>query len=299
MKLAFSTAWADGNMDRVCAVLPHIDSLEIGSKGDGRFFQELEDLVRKENVPVTSVHAIAYPGKSVQDADYAPRLASLDRQLRRREIDEMSSTAEWALGIGARALVIHTGKIEDDELKEMYLDYKQSALIGMPSEALEEQFEEIVRRREELSKPHVESIIEVLDILCPRYAELDFSIETRVNYYEIPLPDELEFIFQEVSYPNLGYWHDIGHTCVLDRLGFVPMNTWQQRFAHRCHGAHVHDMDRSLLDHYPPGEGVLDIHCLLEQFGPGVLLTLEINARNDFESVMRGIHYLRADRIRV
>jgi sugar phosphate isomerase/epimerase len=299
MKLAFSTAWADGDMNRIRAVRPHVDSLEIGSKGKGPFFQELEAYIRADKVPVTSVHAVAYPGKTMHEAYYAPRLASLEKVMRAREIDEMSTTAEWALDIGAQALVIHTGRVEDVQLWETYREFKRAILAGTPPKNLDEEREDLIRRRLKLSRPYVEAIIEGLDILCSRFPEIRFFIETRVHYYEIPLPDELEYIFQEAPYPNLGYWHDIGHTYILDALGFVPMSEWQKRFASRCGGAHVHDVDCDLLDHWPPGEGVLDMHGLLEQFDPGVLFTLEINARNDLESVIRGIRHLRADRITV
>jgi sugar phosphate isomerase/epimerase len=299
MELAFSTAWADGDMKRIHAVRPHIDSLEIGSKGDGSFFRELQAYIRDESVPVTSVHAVAYPGKAVHEAYYAPRLASLEKKNRTCEIDELSKTAEWALHIGARALVLHTGRVEDEELKNAYREYKRVVREGALLKDLSGRREELVRRRRELSGPHVESIIEGLTILCARFHEIHFYIETRVHFYEIPIPDELELIFREVPQPNLGYWHDMGHTYTLDALGFVPMYEWQHRFYQRCGGAHVHDVDHNLVDHYPPGEGMLDMHGLLEQFSSEVLLTLEINARNDYESVVRGIRHLRADRITV
>jgi sugar phosphate isomerase/epimerase len=299
MKLAFSTAWADGDMNRIRAVRPYVDSLEIGSKGQGVFFQELESYIRDDKVPVTSVHAVAYPAKTMHEAYYAPRLASLEKGMRTREIDEMSATAEWALDIGAQALVIHTGRVEDEQLKETCREYKRTLLAGALPKNLEMQRKDIIRRRLELSRPYVEAIIDGLDILCSRFPEIGFFIETRMHYFEIPLPDELELIIKETPHPNLGYWHDIGHTYMLDTLGFVPLSEWQQRFASRCGGAHVHDVDRDLVDHYPPGEGVLDLHGLLDQFSPEVLLTLEINARNDFESVLRGIRYLRTDRIAV
>jgi sugar phosphate isomerase/epimerase len=233
----------------------------------------------------------------VGEAYYAPLLASLDEQARLREIEEISTTAEWAIDIGTRALVIHTGKIEDDELRSMCLEFKDGVRDGMGKKYRHDLFEEIVRRREREGLPYLESIIDSLDLLCSRFPDLNFFIETRVHYYEIPLPDELEKILKTLPYPNLGYWNDIGHTHMLDILGYVPMQTWQDRFSARCGGTHIHDMDAELLDHYPPGEGVLDIHGILEQFDSDVLLTLEINARHDYESVIRGIRHLRADRI--
>jgi sugar phosphate isomerase/epimerase len=297
MQIAFSTSWAGGDIDRVSSVLPHVDSLEIGSKGGTSFFRELDALIEDENFPVTSIHAVAYPDKMEEDAYYAPRLASLDSRVRMKEIEEICRTAEWARSIDASALVIHTGKVEEAELKHMCVDYENMVKAGTHPSDLDEQFHAIVDRRGRLSGPYVESIIEGLRYLCSRFPDLNFYIETRVHYYEIPLPDELQMILSRVSCPNLGYWHDIGHTFILDKMGFAPMQVWQERFSQVCGGAHVHDMDENLLDHYPPGEGILDIHRLLEQFDERALLTLEINARNDFESVIRGIRYLRTDRI--
>jgi sugar phosphate isomerase/epimerase len=295
MKLAFSTSWAGGDIERVKAVLPYIDSLEIGSKGDRRFFKDLGFLLRDERFPVTSIHAVAHPDKEIGEAYYAPRLASLDERVRLREVGEICNTAEWALEAGAGAIVIHTGWVENDELKTMCLAHRDAVRDTGEHDAL--LFESILERRASLSRPYLESIIESLSLICQRFPELNFFIETRVHYYEIPLPDELDEIFTVLSYPNLGYWHDIGHTYMMDTLGYVPMTTWQERFAHRCGGAHVHDINERLIDHAPPGEGMLDIHRILEQFGSDALMTLEINARNDLESVIRGIHYMRADRI--
>ncbi len=297
VRLALSTAWAGGDLNRVLEILPHVDSLEIGSKGDRDFFTDLDVLIRDERIPVTSIHAVAHPGKQVGEAYYAPQLASIDEQVRMRELEEISATAEWALDIGTQALVIHTGRIEDDELRSMCLEFRDGVWNGKDEQYRQELFQEIIHRRAGQSRPYLESIMDGLDLLCSRFPDLSFFIETRVHYYEIPLPDELETIFNALPYPNLGYWNDIGHTQMLDILGFVPMRTWQERFSARCGGTHIHDMDAELLDHYPPGEGVLDIHNILEQFDADVLLTLEINARHDYESVIRGIRYLRADRI--
>jgi sugar phosphate isomerase/epimerase len=295
MKLAFSTSWAGGDINRVAAILPYVDSLEIGSKGDRAFFTELNTLIREEHIPVTSIHAVAHTGKEVGEAYYAPRLASLDEQVRLNEVREIYNTAEWALETGAGAIVIHTGWVENDDLKSLCLAHRDAVRgRGAHNASL---LESIQEKRAMLSPPYLESIIESLSLICPRFPELNFYIETRVHYYEIPLPDELDKIFKTLSYPNLGYWHDIGHTCMLDILGYVPMYTWQERFSDRCGGAHIHDMNAGLIDHFPPGEGMLNVHRILEQFDPATLITLEINARNDLESVIRGIHHLRADRI--
>ncbi len=148
--------------------------------------------------------------------------------------------------------------------------------------------------RKQLGREHFEPVLAGLDELCCRFPEIQFFIETRIHYYEIPLPDELEEIFRRLPHKNLGYWHDIGHTYVQDRLGFVPMNIWQKRFGRRCGGVHIHDVDTDLTDHWPPGEGVLDLQSILKQFDPQrSQYTLEINARSDFRSVLNGVRNIR------
>jgi sugar phosphate isomerase/epimerase len=293
MKLAFSTSWADGKIERVREILPYIDALEIGSKGTGAFFRDLEKLIGEEGVPVTSMHAVCYPHKEIHDTYYTPDFASLDRTRRLLEIEHLAQTAQWAIQMGNRALIIHTGRVEDETLKTDFLLYKRRFLNGENPIELKEQFHELRRKRNLLSSTHLDSVMDVLGELCPKFPEVNFLIETRLHYYEIPLPDELEIILNTLPYSNLGYWHDIGHTYLLDALRFVSMDSWQRRFSGRCGGVHVHDTDESLLDHYPPGEGTLDLRSILEQFSSLSILTLEINSRNSLESVIKGMRHLR------
>ncbi len=295
MKLSFSTVWADGDINRILHLLPSIDGLEIGSRGHRDFFLELEGLVREGKKRVTSIHAVACPGKERNEADYNPAFASLDGQKRRIEIEKISATAGWALKLGTRCVVIHAGEVEDKRLKEIFTAYRQNVLRGEQSEEREALFHEIITRRERLSGEYLEAAIEGLSELCRRFPGVTFCIETRAHFHEIPTQQELEIIFRRLPFPNLAYWHDIGHTYMLDRLGFMPMERWQRLFHDRCAGVHVHDADNNLNDHYPPGEGVLELASILPSFDSGCYITLEINPRHGPESVQRGIDFLNGD----
>jgi sugar phosphate isomerase/epimerase len=293
MRLAFSTSWADGNIDRVREIIPYIDALEIGSKGTGGFFRDLEKLISKEGIPVTSMHAVCYPDKEIHDTYYLPHFASLDSTRRRLEIDHIAKTARWSIQKRNRALIIHTGRVEDETLKTDFLSYKNRFLNGENSLEMREQLDELRWKRKILGGKHLESVIDVLGEICPRFPEVNFLIETRLHFFEIPLPDELEIILNTLHHSNLGYWHDIGHTYILDALGFVPMDSWQRRFADRCGGVHVHDTDENLFDHYAPGEGNLDLGSILKQFSSLPVLTVEINSQNSLQSVINGVRHLR------
>ena len=138
--------------------------------------------------------------------------------------------------------------------------------------------------------PHV---ISGLRSLCLKDKRMLFCIETRVHYYEVPLLEEAVHIVNTLRLPNLGYWHDVGHTFILERLGFGERESWQRSLSDRCIGTHLHDVDGRLTDHLPPGQGTLDFKKILREFDAGSLHTLELNARHSLDEVLRGIEILR------
>ncbi len=295
MNVSFSTSWCDGRIERLYEIVPLVDAIEVGSTGSADFFEEIERGAVQKKFRVKSIHAVTGPSKQHHAAYYAPDFASTDEHTCRNERNRIAASADWALKIGARSVVIHTGRVADDGLKTMYLSYKNSVLSGDGDER-DEVFNEIVRRRKRLSGEHMEPVLSGLDELCGRFPRIQFFIETRIHYYEIPLPEELEEIFGRLPYKNLGYWHDIGHTYMQDRLGFIPMETWQRMFGRKCGGVHIHDVADDLTDHLPPGEGVLDLRGILKQFDPQrSQYTLEINSRSGFESVVCGVRNLREE----
>jgi sugar phosphate isomerase/epimerase len=292
MKISFSTSWVDGDIARLLSVLPYVDLIEVGSKGDGSFFECVEELAMSGELRVGSIHATAGPHKKQKETSYTPHLASDDPVLQKQDIEDILLTAEWAMKLGASNIVLHIGKIEDQKLRELFLLYKSLAVEQGGIDGLDDLRNDIVKRRAG-HKDHLDMVVPVLERLCKRYSEINFCFETRLHYYEIPTPDEADNIFKKVRLPNLGYWHDIGHTWTLNRLGFVPMQEWQARFGDRCRGVHVHDSWEDLTDHIPPGLGSMDMKNILRQFGNGTVYTLETNHRHTEEEVLAGISNLR------
>jgi sugar phosphate isomerase/epimerase len=293
LRLAFSTSWTDGDPTRMESLLPHIDSVEIGTRGDRQFFREIWALLRKSKIPVTSLHASCGPHKTDPKPYYTPHFMSKDSELHQYDREQVARSAEWAYKIGARALVLHTGGLDDAELKSMYILYKESLLREGPSSRLADMKRDIVHRRAQLMDDQLSSVVSDLRSLCLQYPGVIFCFETRVHYYEVPLVEEAGYILDRLRLPNLGYWHDVGHTFILERLGFAPQESWQKRLRQRCIGTHLHDVDCQLNDHLPPGLGSMDFGKILEQFGWGSMHTLEIHPQHTLECVLNGIEKLR------
>jgi sugar phosphate isomerase/epimerase len=293
MKLSLSTAWVKGDLLRLEEILPFTDALEVGTYGDRNFFLGIERLARKEKIEITSIHASAGPHKTEEESYYTPNISSLDIDKREYDVQQTARSAEWALKIGARKVILHTGKVHDQGLKNDFLDYKNRTLQGEDSSELESLKKKIIDRRKELGRIHLKPAVKGLLELCKSFPAVTFCFETRVHHYEIPLLDEAGEIFLRVAMPNLGYWHDIGHTYIMDQLGFAPMSGWQTLYSEMCAGVHIHDVGLDLQDHYPPGQGILDFARILEPFGTNTQFTLEINSRHSLDELVVGIESLQ------
>jgi sugar phosphate isomerase/epimerase len=293
MKLAFSTVWTNGNLEKLYKILPLIDSLEIGTIGDSDYFGSIEELVIKEKMPVTSIHAAAGPFKHEKEAYYTPYFASLDKDKREYDLRLLDLTARWARKLGVKLIILHAGKIGDDALKQTYLALKEQFIQNGDSQELEKMRREMSETRKKLTRDHIENTVSGLQKLCNSFPDITFCFETRLHFHEIPLPDEASYLFKTINLPNLAYWHDIGHTYIMDKLGFGRMEEWQNRFYKKCAGLHLHDVGHKLDDHLPPGYGILDIPSMLAKFSNKTLVTLEINKKHSAENVIKGIEYIK------
>jgi hypothetical protein len=93
--ISFSTSWANCDISRVIGVLPYIDFIEVGSRGNAGSFGRIEELSLNNTLTVLSVHASAGPHKRLHDPSYTPYFAFCDSERKEKDIDDVRRTAEW------------------------------------------------------------------------------------------------------------------------------------------------------------------------------------------------------------
>lgn len=254
----------------------------------------VEQLLASNHVAVSSVHnpcpRVKVMGKNSEHLNLAAR----DEDERKAAVERAVASIETCRRANAKLMVVHLGGIGDnmfDEEKKLRRMYDEGKRDGDEVEALRKAA--IERRRREAPDwlPQAKrSLAEIAEAAEP--AGVAIGLESRFHYHEFPGIDEMHELLRD--YPNevAGFWIDIGHVEVLDRLGLVPLHRWLNELADRCIGSHVHDVD-GLADHRAPGHGTADWDHYSEKLPPAVPRIFEINQRQPEERVRDSIPFLR------
>jgi sugar phosphate isomerase/epimerase len=171
-------------------------------------------------------------------------------------------TIELAQRVKAPVVVLHLGSIEmknyTDKLIEM-------VAAGQKETAKYQKLcVELDKKREARKEAHFERVKDVLKKLLPEAENrgIKLAVENRQGLEELPLEGNLQFLFRELSSPNLVYWHDTGHAQIKENLGFMPHLMQLESNRERVFGFHVHDVQYPGRDHCAPGSGTVDFASL-------------------------------------
>ncbi len=257
---------------------------------------KIEAIASAGLLPVTSFHAPApYVKRANGRGNSSANLAALDADERRAAVDYTALSIEWAARLGARALVVHLGQVSDvreqfDEELAMRRMYDSGQI---DADRFAELRQSVMRQRSEAAEPYVEAARASLDELVRKAepAGMVVGLENRYHYHEIPSPDEYEVLLDGFANEQVGYWHDVGHAEVLDRLGFIDKRVWLERWSHRIVGAHLHDVS-GIGDHRSPGDGDVDWSYVIAGVGGLAGYTLEINQHQPGEMVAGAVGFL-------
>jgi len=255
----------------------------------------VEALLATDHVGVSSVHSpcprVAGPDGRKSDA---LNLASPDADERAFAVDCARAAVDIAVRAGAAYIVVHLGGVgseifpEERELRKLFDsgtrdgDHVAALRLGATD-----------RRREGRVTyfPHARrSLAEIAEYAAPRGVAI--GLENRYHFHEFPGPDDMLELLPEYPPEVAGFWLDIGHAEVLERLGFHPHTRWLDELADRCIGVHVHDVD-GLADHRAPGHGTADWPHYAAKLPPQIPRVFEINQRIDEERVAASIPFLR------
>jgi sugar phosphate isomerase/epimerase len=255
----------------------------------------VEALIDSETIAFSSVHSpcprVKLPNGKMSDA---LNLAATDEEERALAVQVAKASVDTAVRAAARLLVVHLGGIPHvlDEEKRLRKLYDEGVRDGAEVERLRKSGKE--KRHAEAPKlfPHARrSLAEIAEYAAANGVTI--GLENRYHYHEFPDPDELPVLLADYPPAVAGFWLDVGHAEVLDRLGFIDHHRWLDELGERCVGAHVHDVD-GLADHRAPGFGTADWPHYAAKLPPLIPRVCEINQKQDEERVAGAIPFLRS-----
>ncbi len=291
--IALSTMWGIGQFPSLA------DFFEAGRElGFARF--ELNHAIDSAmleglslNGAITSIHEPCPADTSTAELKRRNWLISApDEEDRRQGVLATRRSIDLAHELGARAVVVHPGRVDvDPDLETVLVELQAAGRSHQPEYARAK--ERLVAARADQAGTNMRSVrlslLELAEYAAQRGVRL--GLENRFHYSEIPLPDELEELLELGFGDAVGYWHDIGHAQVLEHLGFNSHEEWLRRFAGRMVGVHLHDVV-DLTDHLAAGLGQVDWEMVASYLPAGVLRTCEFQSSNSPQQVTAGLQWL-------
>jgi sugar phosphate isomerase/epimerase len=298
--LAVSTSWrseiSDDGLEVIQAILDlGVGGVELEYRITPSMVKEILPLLKKGNVSVASLHNFfplpeGLPKEKASGDVFS--LSAPDDEERALAVKYTLRTIEWAEEFGARAVVLHLGKIPmDDRMEDLKKLYDQKKIQTEEGRILIEALRK-VRARKNLK--HLDAAMRSLEKLALEAdrRRISLGLENRLNIRDFPDFDEFKILFREYSGGPVRYWHDLGHATVQQNLGLADPKEFLETFSELLVGVHLHGC-RGYEDHYAPGSGEEDYSLLKNFLRLDTLLVVETHHRASREELLQGLEFLR------
>lgn len=285
--IAVSTAWNAFRCDSAAEIIGELQSLgfdafELSVRFSEPMLREVESM---KSVKVSSLHNYCPvpEGPREQGSGDFYFLSSPNEVERKKAVDATLRTAEWAKRLGAKAMVIHVGRVDMPHHHHDILEHRFSGQNHQAEELLTNDLIE----RDKIKAPFLDSALKSIAELVEKVAgDVLLGIETRLHYHEIPTFDEIAQ-FMDIIPPSAGgYWHDFGHAHMLDITGIAPHEEFLRRYGKRLIGMHIHDAKRD-QDHGPLTIGTIDFKNLVKYIPADAISVLEIHSHASADELIR------------
>ncbi len=295
---AVSTCWRAGQTHDAKELIEKmketgISLLELEFRISRGTFEEIKKNCTAWGIKIISMHAVCpSPQDKVRGAEKY-LISDTEEEKRVRGVDHVKQTLRNAADIGARAIILHCGRIPLDEpiniMKTFYDEEK------IQSKEAEKSLQEISQNHAANKGKNFDALLKSLDEINAEAEKLgiDVGLENRYYFFEFPDMNELKTIFSLFDGSKLGYWHDTGHAQVNETLFGISQEMLLKTFHNRLIGVHLHDVLNGYNDHNAPGCGTVDFDMVKSYLKPETIRVMEINQKVSPADAKNGITFLK------
>jgi sugar phosphate isomerase/epimerase len=270
MRFSLSTNWnvrrhteGEALADEILAL--GFDALELGYHTTEELASGIRRRVQAGVLAVDSVHAYCpVPIGAPHGYPELYLLASRDEDERAMAAILIGRTLDFASSMGARAVVLHAGRIF---LKSLFSDVNTRTLaetLGEEGSPEAPRYQRLLdkarRRRAARVSTYFDGFCLSLDALLPKFeqAGVALCLENLPSIEAFPDEQEMLMLKQRFDTSALAYWHDLGHGQVREYLGWIGHAEAAGALLPVTRGVHIHDALPLMDDHLPAGKGMID-----------------------------------------
>jgi sugar phosphate isomerase/epimerase len=298
--LGISTCWWHERTDQGAEIAAEIldlgfDGVELEYRMTEAIFRQMQPYLDR-SLTVLSIHNFfpfpALPGVRKGSGDLF-LLSSKQEDERSRAVAHTIRTMDHARQVGAKALVLHLGRVEIPGHAAMASQRRPGG--GRLNRAQEAVTKSGRQRRKALRQGHLDAVFASLETLLPEAERrgIRLGLENRYYFYEIPDFEEIGMVLGRFRSKNIGYWHDVGHAQVQEYKGIARQRELLEAYGDDLIGVHLHDA-LGLDDHLAPGQGDVDFGELRLFLKPTHIKILEVHPKVPKRNLIEGIRFVRA-----
>lgn len=254
-----------------------LNSVELSYRVTRDQLADFESIYKKLGISVSSIHNFCPTPddeKSPRHPSNYYRLSAQDEHERRQAIKWTKIAVDTAARVGAKAVVIHAGTVDvEDERAPKLFEMFTSGKVE--TEEFSKERERILALRESRRKPYVAALEQSLEDVVAYARKHGVLIGLETRYYPLEMPNFDEIGYYLKRFPDgMGYWHDVGHAEINDRLGIKPHLEFLKTYQAWLIGMHIHGME-GRRDHMAPFDGDMDLNKIKSFLHKGVLKVIE------------------------
>lgn len=292
--LAMSTMWnfrkagsGEELLDQLLAL--GFQRVELNYQVRPEWLPGIERYVREGRMAVSSVHNVFPKTFDERFNTDSVLLGYEDESLRRQAVELSKISIDWAVRLGAGAVVFHPTEVPLDPQRFDVPLKKLIAAHRTDSEAYRALRAEMIAARQ--AAPYLSqmmrSIEELADYVTNNNLPVRLGMENRAMCHQVPVFSEFELIVDRFAGGPVGIWLDTGHAIMMMEMGLQALPL-PEKVARNIVGMHIHDA-ADALDHYAPctlpGDVLAPFRAYIAQ---SPIKVLELSGRLSAEEILLG-----------
>jgi sugar phosphate isomerase/epimerase len=294
--IAFSTCWNSGRHTAGDVMLREIkdklgfDLIELGHGIRMSLMPGIQKMFDAGQIRFSSLHNFCpLPVEVMVASPDCYKFSAVSSEERERAVRQTFQTIDFAARLNAPFVVLHLGQVNMAPITDRLIKlaktgkYLSRRYVRLKVKA--------VQKREKIAPAYLERAKDCLRRIIDHAAakNIKLGLEGRRDYEEIPVESELPMLLDEMSSPQLGYWHDFGHAQIKENLAFLDHREWLRTISARTFGCHVQDCIWPAQDHQPPFTGNVDLEKLVPLLPANCLFVWEMHPNRTADAIRRSL----------